>query len=204
MHPVILFAHGSGAGHDHPWMQRWRLRLSDLGEVFPLTYAYMEEGRRIPPPVARLETEHIQQATALARAHRDRPLLLIGKSLGSRVSVMIAARTPAVATIAFGYPLVSSGRKATRRDAPLRATPVPTLLIQGTRDAMGPIPDLVDLVADHPTQSLRLRVVDDGDHSLECRKRPLRLAGRNQDDVDDEILYDIRRFIRSVLDTPGA
>ncbi len=204
MRPVLLFAHGSGAGHDHPWMQRWRLRLSDLGEVVPLTYAYMAEGRRIPPPVARLEQEHIQSITDLQRAYRDRPLLLVGKSLGSRISVMVADRTRAVATVAFGYPLVSSGRKATRRDAPLRATTVPTLLIQGTRDAMGPIPDLLDLVAEHPTHALRLRVVEDGDHSLECRKRPLRLAGRNQDDVDDEILYDIRRFLRVYLDKPNA
>jgi hypothetical protein len=204
MRPVILFAHGSGAGHDHPWMQRWRLRLSDLGEVFPLTYAYMQEGRRIPSPVARLEIEHLKRATALAREHRNRPLLFVGKSLGSRVSVMVADRSPAVATVAFGYPLVSRGRKATRREAPLRDTRVPTLLVQGTRDPMGPIPDLVDLVADHPTQSLRLRTVDDGDHSLECRKRPLRLAGRNQDDVDDEILYDIRRFLRTLVDIPGA
>ena len=195
MRPVFLFAHGSGAGHEHPWMQRWHLLLSDLGDVVPLTYQYMQDGRRLPSPVERLEEEHIKAASGVARDYRDRPLVLVGKSLGGRISVRIADRTTAVATVALGYPLVSSGRKATRRDAPLRATRVPTLLVQGTRDAMGPMDDFVDLVADHPQQQLRLRVVDDGDHSLECRKRPLRAAGRTQDDVDREILYDIRRFL---------
>ncbi|HCH64691.1 MAG TPA: hypothetical protein DFR83_17930 [Deltaproteobacteria bacterium] len=71
--------------------------------------------------------------------------------------------------------------------------------MQGTRDPMGPIDDFVDLVADHPTQQLRLRVVEDGDHSLECRKRPLRAVGRTQDDVEREVLYDIRGFLRGVL-----
>ena len=167
--------------------------------MVPLTYTYMQEGRRIPSPVETLEAEHVKAASAIARAHRDRPLILAGKSLGGRVSVHVAHRTPAVASVVFGYPLISTGRRAVRRDAPLRAASNPTLLVQGTRDAMGPINDFVDLVADHPTQQLRLRIVDDGDHSLECRKRPLRAVGRNQDDVDREILYDIRAFLRGVL-----
>ncbi|HCH64692.1 MAG TPA: alpha/beta hydrolase, partial [Deltaproteobacteria bacterium] len=109
MRPVILFAHGSGAGHDHPWLQRWHLLLSTIGDVVPLTYSYMQEGRRIPSPVEALETEHVKQATAAARGHRNRPLLLAGKSLGGRVSVRVAQRTPALATVVFGYPLISSG-----------------------------------------------------------------------------------------------
>jgi predicted alpha/beta-hydrolase family hydrolase len=70
--------------------------------------------------------------------------------------------------------------------------------VQGTRDPMGPIDLFTDLVADHESESLRLRIVMDGDHSLECRKRPLRARGQTQDDVDDEILYDLRRFVESI------
>ena len=132
MRPVFLFAHGSGAGHEHPWMQRWYLLLSDLGDVVPLTYQYMQEGRRLPSPIEHLEEEHIKAASSVVRDHRGRPLVLVGKSLGGRVSVRVANRTTAVATVALGYPLVSSGRKATRRDAPLRETRVHTLLVQGT------------------------------------------------------------------------
>ena len=56
----------------------------------------------------------------------------------------------------------------------------------------------IDLVADHPTRALRLRMVEDGDHSLECRKRPLRAEGRTQDDVDAEIQFDIQQFVDAV------
>ena len=200
--PVILLAHGAGAGHEHPWMQRWRLRLSDLADVHCLTYTYREEGRRLPDPMDRLEARHLRAAAALSHAHPDQPLVLVGKSMGGRVSVRVADRTDAVAVVAFGYPLVSSGKRQTRRDAPLRAIRTPTLLVQGTRDPMGPIDELLELVSSHPTGALRLRVVDDGDHSLECRKRPLRQAGRTQDDVDEEVLYDVGRFVRTHTVSP--
>jgi len=199
MRPVILFAHGAGAGHDHPWMQRWFLRLQDIGDVVPLTYRYRQEGRRMPDSMADLESTHLALAASLAAKHSGRPLVLAGKSMGGRVSVRVANQTEAVAVVAFGYPLVSSGRKKTRRDAALRAVRVPTLLIQGTRDAMGPIDELTDLVADHPTSSLRMRIVDDGDHSLECRKRPLRLKGLGQDDIDTEIQFDVKRFLDDII-----
>ena len=48
----------------------------------------------------------------------------------------------------------------------------------------------------------RLRMVEDGDHSLECRKRPLRKEGRTQDDVDAEIQFDIQRFVDAQLRPP--
>ncbi len=204
MRPLILFSHGAGAGHDHPWLQRWRLRLSDIGDVFPLTYPYMAEGRRLPNPMAQLESAHIKHATALARKYNRQPLVMMGKSMGGRVAVRVANRVPAAAVVCFGYPLISSGKNPTRRDAPLREVEVPTLLVQGTRDPKSPIDDLLELVAHHPKQMLRLREVEDGDHSLECRKLPLRATARTQDDVDEEILYDIRRFLIDLNETARA
>jgi hypothetical protein len=39
--PLLLFAHGAGAGQSHPWMQSWAQRLSKLGSVAPFDYPYM-------------------------------------------------------------------------------------------------------------------------------------------------------------------
>jgi len=200
--PLIVFAHGAGAGHDHPWMQRWYLRLSDLGEVRRLTYPYIERGGRLPDKMPVLEAAHLEVASALAVSNPGRPLLLVGKSMGGRVSVRIADQLHATAVIALGYPLISSGRRKTVRDQALRDVRTPTLLVQGSRDKMTDLDRFLELVADHPTQALRLRMVEDGDHSLECRKRPLRKEGRTQDDVDAEIQFDIQRFVDAQLRPP--
>lgn len=199
MKPLILFAHGAGAGHQHPWMQRWHLMLGDIGDIRCITYPYIKRGAKLPDKMPVLEAAHLEAATQLSAANPNRPLLLVGKSMGARVSVHIADEARATAVIAFGYPLVSSGRKKTLRDQALRDTRTPTLLVQGSRDKMTDLDLFLELVSEHPTKALRLRMVNDGDHSLECRKLPLRREGRTQDDVDAEILFDTQRFVRQML-----
>ena len=184
-------------------MQRWFLRLCDLGEVHRLTYPYIQQGKRMPDKLPVLMDAHREAAQRLVEANPGRPLLLVGKSLGSRVSVHIADAVGATAVIALGYPLVSNSRRRTLRDQALRDVRTPTLLIQGSRDEMTDLNLFIDLVADHPTRALRLRMVEDGDHSLECRKRPLRAEGRTQDDVDAEIQFDIQQFV-DALQAPSA
>ena len=180
-------------------MQRWFLRLCDIGEVHRLTYPYITQGKRLPDKLPKLIDAHEDKASELSLSHPGRPLILVGKSMGARVSVHIADKVHASAVIALGYPLISSGRRQTVRDQPLRDVRTPTLLVQGTRDKMTNMELFLDLVADHPTAALRLRVVEDGDHSLECRKLPLRAAGRTQDDVDAEIQLDVERFLVPLL-----
>src|SRR5947207_2840378 len=46
MRPVFLFAPGAGAPSSHPWTQRWKQRLTRIGEVETFDYDYMREGRR--------------------------------------------------------------------------------------------------------------------------------------------------------------
>ncbi len=82
MKPLILFAHGAGAGHTHPWMQRWYLMLHEIGEIHRLTYPYIERKARLPDKMPVLEAAHLKAATDLTTAHPNRPLLLIGKSMG--------------------------------------------------------------------------------------------------------------------------
>jgi predicted alpha/beta-hydrolase family hydrolase len=35
---VFVFAHGAGAGSQHPWMQEWKTRLSTVGQVITFDY----------------------------------------------------------------------------------------------------------------------------------------------------------------------
>ena len=45
---LILFAPGAGAPSSHPWMQNWKRRLSEIGEVETFDYDYMRAGRNGP------------------------------------------------------------------------------------------------------------------------------------------------------------
>ena len=51
---LFLFAPGAGAPSSHPWMQRWRERLQEIGEVETFDYPYMREGRKRPDRLPQL------------------------------------------------------------------------------------------------------------------------------------------------------
>src|SRR5213592_3681535 len=58
MKPLILFAPGAGAPSSHPWMQKWKVRLSEIGNVETFDYDYMRESRKRPDPLPKLIAAH--------------------------------------------------------------------------------------------------------------------------------------------------
>ncbi len=195
MTPILLFAHGAGAGHEHPWNQTWFLHLSTLGETTAFTFPYRRQaGRRPPDPMPTLEAALIEAAATLAHQYPDRPLILAGKSMGGRVAARVAAQTAARAVIVLGYPLMSSGKTPVSRADTLHDMSLPTLLVQGSRDDKAPLAHVEEVVATNPSW-LRLRMVPDGDHSLLVPRRAQKQAGTTQEQVDLNILADIRRFL---------
>lgn len=191
----LLLAHGSSAGHDHPWMQAWGARLEPVGQVHRLTYAYKAAGRPFPPRLPVLVDEHLARARQLDPAR----LVLVGKSLGGRVGCVVAAQlaaagTPPLAVVCLGYPLQSRAKTPTLRDGPLRELPLPALLIQGERDPLAPL-DTLRCVLSQCSQDHVLHVVPDGDHSLRSRVRALRAAGRSQAELDHEAERAVRRHL---------
>ncbi len=54
MKHLLLFAPGAGAPSSHPWMQNWKDRLTEIGDIEVFDYAYMREGRKRPDPLPRL------------------------------------------------------------------------------------------------------------------------------------------------------
>ena len=55
---LILFAPGAGAPSLHSWMQNWKRRLSEIGEVETFDYDYMRVGRKRPDPLPQLIAAH--------------------------------------------------------------------------------------------------------------------------------------------------
>ena len=196
--PIVLFAHGAGASTASDWMRSWASRLDDIGSVIPFDYPYMEEGRRAPDRLPRLITAHVN-AVERARSEHGGPLILIGKSMGSRVGCHVANQVGAAAVVCLGYPLRSMGKKKSIRDDVLLGLEVPTLFVQGTRDPMGPL-DLFERVLSRMTANHALHVVDGGDHSLVLSKTSIRETGTTQSHSDATILEAIGAFVNTVLD----
>jgi uncharacterized protein len=193
MKAFFLFAPGAGAPSTHPWMQKWKQNLEDIGEVMVFDYEYMREGRKRPDPLPQLIAAH-QSALAEARAKSSGAIYLIGKSMGGRIGCHIALEEKIAGLVCLGYPLCGGGDRTKLRDKVLRELQTPILFIQGTRDPLCPL-DLLEEVRSQMKAPNFLHLVEDGDHSLRPTKRGLQAAGETQEDVDQKILAAISRFV---------
>ncbi|TMP94606.1 MAG: alpha/beta hydrolase, partial [Verrucomicrobia bacterium] len=134
MKPLFLFAPGAGAPSSHPWIQSWKERLSEIGDVETFDYDYLREGRKRPDPLPKLIASHRQ---ALAEAVRKRiasgstpaPAILIGKSMGGRVGCHLALEEKVDGLVCLGYPLCAMGDRTKLRDDVLRALTTPILFV---------------------------------------------------------------------------
>ena len=184
--PVIVFAPGAGAPSSSDWMRAWAERLGEIGKVVPFDYRYQLAGKRRPDPLPALVARH-REAIAEARARHAGPLVLAGKSMGSRVGCHVSLEEPIEALICFGYPLRAAG-SGKIRDEVLRTLRAPVLFLQGTRDPLCPLP-LLESVRRQMQARNELHVVEGGDHSLRVGRR------LPQEPVDAAMLAAVRGFL---------
>jgi uncharacterized protein len=189
--PFFLFAPGAGAPSSHPWVQRWKERLSTIGDVEAFDYPYMQQGRRRPDQLPQLIAAHRQ---ALVEARQGRVAILIGKSMGGRIGCHVSLEEKVGAVVCLGYPLCGTGDRSKLRDKVLRALQTPILFVQGTRDSLCPL-DLLECVRAEMLAPTFLHVVEGGDHSLLVSKRHLAAVGETQEEVDRRILEAIAKFV---------
>jgi predicted alpha/beta-hydrolase family hydrolase len=193
--PRILFAHGAGAGSSHAWMQAWRERLGSFADTQTFDYPYMQRGKRAPDRLPALIESHREALHGL-RGSGSGPLVLAGKSMGSRVGCHLSLEEPVDGLVCFGYPLRGQGKNPKLRDEVLLALEVPILFVQGTRDKLCPLDLLGDVRAKMKAPS-ELFVVEAGDHSLQVTKRQLKQDGETQADVDTRICAAVKDFVLS-------
>lgn len=148
----------------------------------------------------------VQEATASLAGGDSSRVVLIGKSMGSRIGCHVAAENPdaCAGVVTLGYPL--KGMNGKMRDEVLRdlaASGVPALFVSGTRDSMGPLPEFRDIVAECNSGAaggggeplFRLMEVSGGDHSLRVSAKVLKVDGLTQSGSDDRILAAIADFV---------
>jgi len=184
--PLLVLAHGAGAGMGHPFMTSIQERLTRRGLAVALfNFPYMERGGRAPDRVAVLEDCY----RATVEQFRTDPMLegarlfLGGKSMGGRIATHLAAAgVVADGIVLLGYPLHPAGQRDRPRRAHLPAIAAPLLFIQGTRDSLCDLDDLQAVVAGLKAPT-RVHVIDGGDHSFKVLKR----SGRDEAAVLDEV-----------------
>ncbi|HET7239224.1 MAG TPA: alpha/beta fold hydrolase [Terrimicrobiaceae bacterium] len=192
---IFLLAPGAGAPSSSPWMRRWADLLGTIGSVRAFDYPYMAERRKRPDPLPRLIAAHRQALRQLKDTHPG-PVVLIGKSMGSRIGCHVSLEEEVAALVCFGYPLCGGGNPEKLRDKVLREIRKPILFIQGTRDPLCPLP-LLERVRAEMKAPNELYVVEGGDHSLAVAKNGLKAGGKNHDDVNQEILQRVLQFVQT-------
>lgn len=159
---VLLLGHGAGAGVD-------TVDLTALADQLPaagVTVQLLEQpwrvaGRKLAGPPASLDAALLAVVEEL-RGDGDPPLVVGGRSAGARSAARCATRAGAVGVLALAFPLHPPGKPERSRLDELRGTGVPTLVVQGERDAFGrpeEFPTDVDLDID-------LAVVPSADHGF--------------------------------------
>jgi uncharacterized protein len=202
---LILFAPGAGAPSSHSWMQNWKRRLSEIGEVETFDYDYMRAGRKRPDRLPQLIAAHrAALGTFVNRetrcVNREEPtlrLFLVGKSMGGRIGCHVSLEERVDGLVCLGYPLCAMGDRTKLRDEVLRTLTTPILFVQGTRDALCPW-DLLERVRGEMKAPNFLHIVEGGDHSLRVTKRQLQATGETQEDVDQRIFQAISKFVSAL------
>lgn len=173
--PVLVLAHGAGAGQRHPWMRRVAESLVARGiSVATFDFPYMAAKRSAPDPGPVLEAAYADVWRDVVR-DIGRPkarLFAGGKSMGGRISSQAAAKKlfdPAPAGLVFfGYPLHPPGKPEQRRDRHLPDVGAPMLFLHGTRDPFGSPDEMTALAA--TLSGATVELLDGGDHSLVASK----------------------------------
>ena len=194
MKRLMVFAPGAGAPSSHSWMQNWKRRLSNIGEVETFDYDYMREGRKRPDRLPQLIEAHRQALDRARERHQAASTILVGKSMGGRIGCHLSLEERVDGLICLGYPLCAMGDRTKLRDEVLRALATPILFVQGTRDALCPL-DLLERVRAEMKAPNFLHVVEGGDHSLRVPKRLLQASGEMQEDIDRQIFKSITGFV---------
>src|SRR5580658_3733654 len=194
----LVFAHGAGAGMDHPYIVAVceglaARKMATLRYQFP----YMEKRSRRPdaPPLC-----HKTVAAAVAAAHERLPSLPLfagGKSFGARMTSQTQALAPLPnlhGLCFFGFPLHPPKQPATNRADHISSIRIPMLFLQGTRDALAQLP-LVQSVVARLSAPSTLKIVDHADHSFHVPAR----SGTTDDEVLGSMLDETVTWASTVL-----
>jgi uncharacterized protein len=181
------FAHGAGAGMNHPFMAAVATGLAERGiATLRYQFLYMERGSKRPDPPKLAHAAVRAAVTVAAQRFPKLPLIAGGKSFGGRMTSQAQAASPLqdVRGLAFfGFPLHPAGKPSADRAKHLFDVRIPMLFLQGTRDALAEL-DQLEPVCKSLGARVTLTLFADADHSFHVPAR----TGRKDAQVLSELL----------------
>lgn len=190
--PILLLAHGAGAGRTHPFMTGFADSMKDRGvSALLFNFPYVEAGRKLPGAASvAIQTWH--SVRSFADGLSASSIWVGGKSYGGRMASMaVADGMNAAGLVYLGYPYHPPGKPEAKRSAHLGSIAEPQLFLTGTKDPfVQPIDDFTKDIEQHPLA--RIELVEGAGHSFE-------VAGnkRTPDVIARELAPVVASFIAS-------
>ena len=194
---TVILGHGAGASQLSGFMRMAASGLAERGlDIVTFNFLYMEQGRKVPDPKARLESCYraVIDAVLNHRSLKKNRLVIGGKSMGGRIASQVAAADgkDIAGLVSLGYPLHPPGRPEKLRAEHLQDIQAPMLFVQGSRDAFGTPDEIRDA-----TKKMKLRatfhVVESGDHSFKVPK-----SAAPQQEVYEKVIDEISEWVRKL------
>jgi uncharacterized protein len=165
----LIVTHGRSNDLRNPLVRRIAEATADFGVcALRINFQYVDEKGRASKDLAREEDE-LRGAVRFLRTHvPDRPIFVVGKSMGARVCARSSADPDIAGVIALGYPLHPQFRPDVRNPPEWPMLVKPTLFIQGDQD---PFCNLARLREELPRLTVphELVVIPRAGHSFESR-----------------------------------
>lgn len=155
----VVLLPGFGGSAAQPILLRLEARLAE------------HSVHRLAPPRLALTPDLSAQVDWLegeTKALRGR-LVVVGRSFGGRLAVRLAARRRLAGVVLLGFPVRPPNKRRPLDEAALGALACPGLVVQGTKDELGPLRVLRPLCAQNP--KLELVTLAGAGHSFGRRER---------------------------------
>jgi predicted alpha/beta-hydrolase family hydrolase len=192
-HPVatLVLGHGAGGGVEARDLEALARALPREGiTVVRVEQPWRVAGKRIAPAPKALDEAFV---AAVDQLRLRTPLVVGGRSAGARSAARTARHLGASGYLALSFPLHPPGKPEKSRVEELLGVRVPSLVVQGERDAMG----LPDEFPGH----LQMTVVPEADHGLKVPAR----AGVTQEEALLVVTEAALEFVfREVVGNPPA
>lgn len=168
--PLFIFAHGAGAGMENDFMSAVAKGLVEKGiRVVRFNFPYMvkraEDGKKRPPDRA---PKLLEAYSEVITHFTDKPIVIGGKSMGGRMSSLLADNELVAGIACLGYPFHPPGKPENYKGEHLATLEKPTLILQGERDTFGKREEFENFTL---SDRVTVTFVPDGDHSFKPRKR---------------------------------